>query len=38
MNTHNTAVKAQELCACQLAIKCAVITEVTGTIKSMEFL
>lgn len=37
MNTGNMAVKAQELCACKLAMECAVITEVIRTIKSMGF-
>lgn len=32
------AVKGQGLCACKLAMECAVITEVIGTIKSIVFL
>lgn len=38
MNNDNMAVKAQELCAFNVAMECAVTTEVTGTIKSMGFL
>lgn len=38
MNTDNMAFKAQELCDVKLAMKCAIITEVTGAIKSMGFL
>lgn len=38
MNTDNMTVKAQELCAFNVAVECAVITEVTGTTKSMGFL
>lgn len=37
MNTGNVAVRAQELCACKLAMECAVITEAIGTIKSIGF-
>lgn len=37
MITDNMAVKAQELCACKLAMECAVTTEVIRTIRSLGF-